>query len=188
MGRRGIAIVRFAALAPSRALAFGVDLGVAGRAMPAQPVMPSPNARRIWIESNTTGVTLSRWDGGGRSGELCKGACGELVDDQGNPVFVEGDRILPSPKILLPRDKRELVLSVRGSLPLFVTGVSLVGPGAVGSGCGTTFLSWYVSDPYALHSDRDLGVALLGAGVAAIGVGLVLAVLGRTRVRVRGVR
>lgn len=160
-----------------------VELGAAGRDAAGSATASSPNARRIWIESDSTGVTLNRWDGGGRSGVICKDACGELVDDRGKPVYVDGDRMLPSTKIVLPRGQQELVLSVRGNLGLFISGMVIVGLGGVGVGFGVNELSWYGID--RLASERKLGVALIGAGAAAIAAGLLIGLLGRTRVRVR---
>jgi hypothetical protein len=114
---------------------------------------------------------------------ICRDACGEVVDDQGDPVFVEGDRILPSPKIRLPRGQNEVTIAVRGNLAMFISGLSLAGLGGVGLGFGINEASWYAYDRLAY--ERKLAVALVSTGAAAIAVGLVIAILGRTRVRVR---
>jgi hypothetical protein len=162
-----------------RSAAPVVQLGAAGLAMPPAVV---PSGPLVWIESDSTGVTLSRYDGGGRSGVLCRDACGVSVDDRGRPVQLEGDRLPPSARFELPRGHRELSLHVRGNLGMWITGLSLTGLSGIALGFGGWFTAWgrIDGDPW----ERNLGVALVGTGAAMLATGLVLVLLGRTRVKI----
>jgi hypothetical protein len=168
-----------------------VSLGVAGVTSP--PPAP-PTAARVWIYGGGTGIELNREHGGGRSNVICRGTCGEMIAHDPRPLTIDGDRLLRSRRFHLPHGAKEVHIEVRGHLARFVGGLTLAAGGGVALGFSSAFALWSYEERIApepgsmWREDRRAAITLLAIGVPLVVGGILLALSGRTRVRVRAVR
>lgn len=186
--------------APTAAAPAATETPVAETPATATPVseeVSHPSGRRVYIDSITgRHLTLYRisgeFSGGGSAGSVsgvayepvCSGECGEWVDgSHGHEFFVGGEGITPSRRFTLDQDTGTVTLDVKaGSRAARLAGITLL------SAVGVPFLvTGLVLLPFSSPSTepRRVAVGLTLSGAMGMGIGIPLALVGRTIVEHR---